>query len=376
MKILVVGGYGNFGKRLVASLLEHYDYQLVIAGRSLEKAEHYKFIVERLYKKSVGAIEVDVLTDDLEIILKELNPDIVVNASGPFQMQRNNHSAYRLARACLETGCHYVDLADDREYVVGFSDALNHKAIQKNFIMVCGASTVPGLSSAVIDEFINTFAELTDINYGISPGNKTERGLATVGSILSCAGKRFDTLTDGAMQPVIGWQDIRRYDFGFPLGKRWMGNCEIPDLDLLPRRYPSIKNIRFQAGLEVALLHFGLWLLSGLSRFGLVKSLYPYTGVITYLSTWFMRWGSDSGGMYMEMKGECLSGEPKKIIWQLVAEDGSGPNVPAIAAELIISKIANQEIASGGTPCLGLFTLDEFFKIAGRWGIYQTTVEK
>lgn len=290
-------------------------------------------------------------------------------------MQSKSHAAYRLARACLDVGCHYVDLADDREYVAGFSDALNSQAIQKKLIMVCGASTVPGLSSAVIDEFINKFSELTDLNYGISPGNRSERGQATVGSILSYTGKRFETLTDGKMQPVIGWQDSRRYDFGFPLGKRWMGNCEIPDLDLLPKRYPSIKNIRFQAGLEITLLHFGLWLLSGLSRFGLVKSLYPYTGVITRMSEWFIRWGSDAGGMYMEMKGKCLNGEPKKVIWQLVAENGVGLNVPTISAEIIISKIANKKIAFGGTPCLGLFTLDEFFKIAERWGIYQTTVE-
>ena len=34
MRILVIGGYGNFGKRLVDSLLAHYDYEIYVAGRS------------------------------------------------------------------------------------------------------------------------------------------------------------------------------------------------------------------------------------------------------------------------------------------------------------------------------------------------------
>ena len=39
MKILVIGGYGNFGKRLVYRLLEHSSHTIVIAGRSALKAQ-------------------------------------------------------------------------------------------------------------------------------------------------------------------------------------------------------------------------------------------------------------------------------------------------------------------------------------------------
>ena len=36
----------------------------------------------------------------------------------------------------------------------------------------------------------------------------------------------------GAMHPVYGWQDVFRQDIP-GIGKRWMANCDVPDLDLV-----------------------------------------------------------------------------------------------------------------------------------------------
>ena len=177
------------------------------------------------------------------------------------------------------------------------------------------------------------------------------------------------------MKPVIGWQDLTRYDFGQPLGKRWMSNCEIPDLDLLPQRYPQLKNVRFQAGLEVTVLHVGLWLLSGLTRINVIRNWSTYSNIITKLSEYFVWLGCDSGGMFVELKGVDENNKQKKISWQLVAEDGVGPNVPIISALLMIEKIEKKQIKAGAMPCMGLFDLNEFFNIAKNWGIYQRRVE-
>ena len=150
-----------------------------------------------------------------------------------------------------------------------------------------------------------------------------------------------------------------------------MSNCEIPDLDLLPAKYAELKNIHFQAGLEVTLLHVGLWLLSWLSRFGIVKNWQKYSKQLTRMSEWFITWGSDSGGMFVELEGVGLNNQTNKILWQLVAEEGVGPNIPTISAELIIQKISQGQVIPGAMPCMGLFNLVEFIEVAGRWNIYQ-----
>jgi len=371
MRILVIGGYGNFGKRLVDSLLAYYDYEVYVAGRSQDKAENFIQYALKKYSKKMSFIHLDVLSPNLKERLVSINPELVVNASGPFQLQREKNK-YFVARACIAAKCHYVDFADDRAFVANFSAELDKEAKENGVMLVSGASTVPGLSTAVIDEFLPNFSKLETIKYGISPGNQTERGEATVGSILSYTGKSFNTLTNNRKQAIYGWQNLNRYDFGSPLGKRWMSNCDIPDIDLLPILYPSIKSVHFQAGLEVTLLHVGLWFLSWFSRAGLIKNLARYTKILTRMSEWLIQFGTDSGGMYVELNGSDKNGQPKKINWQLVAENGVGINVPTIPSELIIKRLANGKAVPGATPCIGLFSLSEFFDVAERWGIYQT----
>lgn len=373
MKVIVIGGYGNFGKRLVYRLLNNDKLTVCIAGRSTEKGKAFCQKLQHQFNKTIDFLTIDVLASDLMSAFREYEADIVVNASGPFQDQQGNND-YQVARACIETPCHYVDLADARQFVANFADQLDQPAKDAHVMLVTGASTVPGLTAAVIDHYLPQFKILSEIKYGISPGNKTERGLGTISSILSYTGKTFSTLISGGFQSVYGWQNIERYDFGAPLGKRWMGNCDIPDLELLPQRYPTLQSVRFKAGLEVTLLHGGLWLLSGLSRAGMVRNWSRYARQLTRMSEWFIHLGSDSGGMFVELSGIDHQGQEKQIQWQLVAENGTGPNVPIISAELVVNSIVAGREKTGAMPCMGLFSLEEFFAIASYWHIYQQEV--
>lgn len=75
--------------------------------------------------------------------------------------------------------------------------------------------------------------------------------------------------------------------------------------------------------------------------------------------------------MFVELRGTGLNGKAKSIAWQLVAENGVGINVPTISAELLIQRISKADISVGAMPCVSLFSLDHFFEVAQRWGIYQ-----
>lgn len=372
MKILVIGGYGNFGNRLVRSLLAHYQHEIVIAGRSFEKAEKEASILAAKFARNVEPLRIDVDSVGLNSVILNQKPDVVINASGPFKYSlKNEDKNYLVAKACLVANCHYFDFADHREFVSNFENVFNENAKALGLVFVSGASTVPGLADAVIQHFLPQFSELTTINYGISPGNKTERGVGTIASILSYTGKPFNTLKNGQFESIYGWQDLSRYDFGSPLGKRWMSNCDIPDLSLLPSKYPSLKSVTFQAGIEVSILHLGLWFLSLFSRIGWVANWNRFAKPLTIMSEWFSSLGSDSGGMFINLKGKDLDNSVKEINWQLVAEDGVGPNIPTIPIEILIRKLSQKQLETGAKPCMGMFSLDEFFEIADRWNIYQ-----
>ncbi len=171
--------------------------------------------------------------------------------------------------------------------------------------VVSGASTVPGLSSAVLEHFRSEFAEIDSLKFGISPGQQAERGLATTQGILSYVGKPLKPFP-GHRHTVYGWQDLYRQPYP-DIGKRWMANCDIPDLDLLPERY-GIKSIQFSAGLELSALHLGLWGLSWLVRAGLPLNLPRFAKPMLAASNWFNGMGSADGGMHVIITGKDRDG--------------------------------------------------------------------
>ena len=60
---------------------------------------------------------------------------------------------HRVARACINQRCHYLDLADAREFVATI-DALDADAKANDVLVVSGASSVPCLTAAVIDAYL------------------------------------------------------------------------------------------------------------------------------------------------------------------------------------------------------------------------------
>ena len=111
-KILILGGYGVFGGRLARLLAREPRLQLVIAGRSLEKARAFCASLPEGAEKSAVVFDRD---GDLSAQLSALRPDLVVDASGPFQTYSGD--VYTLVGAAIALGADYMDLADSSEFV-------------------------------------------------------------------------------------------------------------------------------------------------------------------------------------------------------------------------------------------------------------------
>ncbi|BFM15466.1 saccharopine dehydrogenase NADP-binding domain-containing protein [Maricurvus nonylphenolicus] len=367
--MLILGGYGNFGKRIAESLSASQGITVIIAGRNLQKAQA---LCTQLAEKGVSAMlepsQIDIGSANFEVELERLSPDLVIHTSGPFQGQ-----TYRVPEACIAVGSHYIDLADDRRFVCDIQ-ALNAKALERKVLLVSGASSVPGLSSVVIDHFLEHFSSLEEIDFAIAPGNRAERGEATVKGILSYTGHPFPVLHQGQWVDRYGWMSPRKLCFGDVVGSRWLANVDIPDLELFPKRYPSANTVRFQAGLELSLLHLGMVFMALWAKLGLVKDWSRFTRVIIISSEIFKRWGTDVGGMKVMLSGRDKNNQPKRIHWLLCAEHGVGPYIPTLSAIILAKKLIVGSIDQlGAMPCLGLFTLEEFDQEAKQLGIYHHT---
>jgi len=345
--VLVLGGCGNFGKR-ISRALAGSGVPVIVAGRNRHRAEALACELP-----NARAADFDV-SFEFHTHLQRLRPAVVVNTCGPFQT-----SDYRIAESCIEEHVHYLDLADGRAFVTGIT-ALDSRAKAKGVAVISGASTVPGLSSAVLERYGSEFSEIGFLRFGIAPGQQAERGLATTEGVMTYVGRRLKPFS-GIGRSVYGWQDLYRQ--GYPeIGKRWMANCDVPDLDLLPAHY-GIKRIQFSAGLELAPLHLGLWALSWLVRAGVPLELARRAGLLLRASDWFDRFGSPHGGMHMLMRGRDSQGRPHERQWFIVARDGSGTHIPTVPAIILARRLVSvAPVEAGAYPCVGLISLDEYLE--------------
>ena len=117
-RIVLIGATGFFGRRLAQRSPRSRASSLSPrrAAKSVRQA-----IARELGGRcdQITAIAFD--RDDASSVARPmLSPWLVIDASGPFQS-----ASYDLARAALGLGAHWIDLADARDYLLGFGAALD-----------------------------------------------------------------------------------------------------------------------------------------------------------------------------------------------------------------------------------------------------------
>src|ERR1700730_2402811 len=177
--VLVLGGYGFFGSRICATLAQNPAVRLLIGGRDRARGTQ---AVQKMSLSPEQFVQVDANDIDFARRLAQMRVDTLINTAGPFQGQ-----GYTVVRAAIEARCHYIDLADGRQFVAGI-DSLDAMAKEHGTPVKSGASAVPGLSSDVFDRYLPQFQELRSIHMGISSGARAP-GLATVQGIFGYLGK-------------------------------------------------------------------------------------------------------------------------------------------------------------------------------------------
>lgn len=360
MKVVVVGGSGNFGARIVRALRDDSSISLLSAGRRLTRVPG---------AEEVESVALDITADSLTEDLARMGPGLIVHCAGPFQGQD-----YGLARACLAVGAHYVDLADGRQFVAGFPAAVHADAHAASRVAITGASTLPALSSAVVDEMMRGLASLERIDVVIAPGQRAPRGSATLAAVFSYLGRPFSVWTDGGWRRVWGWMDLRRV--ALDVGARWGAACDVPDLALFPARYPGVRTVRFHAALEVGVEHLALWVLAAIRRTGLPLPVDRWGVWLNRYANALDRFAGEAGGMAVEIVGRREDGARVRRNWQLVAPAIRGPEIPSMPAILLARRLARGEsMESGAFPCTGLLSLAEFAPEFARWGITTRIVE-
>jgi saccharopine dehydrogenase-like NADP-dependent oxidoreductase len=168
-RVLLVGATGVFGRRLAAHLARMPGLDLVLTSRDDAEAQ----ALARGITPASGTVVSGLAFDhrhDLDR-LAALSPWLVIDASGPFQ-----GASHDLARAALMAGAHVVDLADARDYILGYGAALDDVAKARGLVALTGASSTPALSAAAVAALTAGWRRIDTIDIAITPGGRSEVG--------------------------------------------------------------------------------------------------------------------------------------------------------------------------------------------------------
>ena len=349
-RVLILGAYGFFGQRIAASLARTPGMQLLLAGRNVDKATALAY---QLGLRAEQALALDATDPKLGALLRKLGVNTVIHTAGPFQGQQ-----YHVARAAIEARAHYLDLADGRAFVAGIG-TLDAAARAAGVCVFSGVSSLPALTAAVVDQHVPYFAKIESIAIGISSGAKLP-GIATLRGVLGYCGKPFRVWENGAWALAHGWMDRRTFSFPKPVGARLFGRCDVPDLELLPTRYPTARTVSFHAGFVSESCHKALEWIATQVRRGRIKSAVTFATPLYWVARRLEPLLPDRGAMFIRMQGPDDDGRPRTLTWQLLAYDNHGPHIPCGPSIALARKLARGESPEiGARPCMGVLTTKE-----------------
>jgi saccharopine dehydrogenase-like NADP-dependent oxidoreductase len=366
LKTLVLGGYGNFGARICRGLAADFSNSLFVGGRSAQRAQAFANELGH----GVQGVGIDLTSEAFPQTLRDLEIELLIHTAGPFQ-----HQAYGVAQAAAAAGAHYVDLSDGRQFVCAFSEVLNNTFLAAGRTAISGASTVPALSSAVVDYLCKGWQRIDAIDTCIAPAQTAPRGKATLAGVLSYCGAPIQVWVEGQWQSRLGWAKPERITFSRLLPRKG-ALCDIPDLALFPHRYQVRQRVMFRAALEVGFTQYAFAALAALRSGGLIGSPAKLAGLLNAVSGVFDVIGSSLGGMVVRAEGLNAAGTLSRREWHIAADDDHGPEIPCMAAILLARRMASgEQFEPGAFTCTGMLELAEFSPEFARWGMLTDTVE-
>jgi NAD(P)-dependent dehydrogenase (short-subunit alcohol dehydrogenase family) len=299
--ILILGGYGSTGFPIARHLLQESDVHLILAGRSLEKAQSASNNLNTLFSGSrVAALAVDASDpESLWTAFQDIQMVVVASSTVAYARQ--------VAEAAIRRGIDYLDV----QYSTAKLEVLQSLSTQiKNagLCFVTDGGFHPGLPAALVRFAAHHFDRLEGANVSsvikidwnslhLSPSTFEE----FVGEF-----RDFQTLhfKAGRWQKMsfLGMLFPKFTKYGYGFGRSYAMPMFLEEMRALPDLYPTIKETGFFVGgfnwfvdfILFPLLYPLLWmpgekglpLAARLLRWGLVSFSKPPYGTLLKLEAW------------------------------------------------------------------------------------------
>ncbi len=343
-RVVVLGATGVRGRRIAAVLARDPGVELVLADRDGRRGRDLADMLRARFSPCAPP-------DELAVARSVAGAAVVVDAAGPFTRRDRG-----VARASVDAGAHYLDLADERSFVTGVV-GLDQAARARGVQVVSGAGVLPAISSAAVLALTADASSVERIEVTLGPGQRSVRGAATVADALWSVGRPLRVWRDGRWTTELGGDDLGSCEFPEPLGTRRVHSRDAPDLELLPAAFAAC-TVECRVGLEAGLVDRAL---TRLARLRAPERLAPFARAAAALST-ILPGGTRHGGLVVRVVGVDLAGCPLDRRLALVSRH-DGPAAACTPALLLIRRLLAAAPATGrAVPCVGLVSWNELIE--------------
>ena len=247
IKVLALGGCGDMGRFAVQTALD-FDFvdQIIIADIDKNSAE--KFARQCGSKAGFAQIDVENKKGLLDLLS---GTDVVLNTVGPYY-----RFGVQVLEACIESGCHYLDINDDWEPTLDMLE-LDERARQAGVSAIIGMGVSPGISNLLAVKAIGELDQVEDVYTGWSIADATteppeggysaemlkapdyQPSAAIIHGIHQFTGK-IRVYRNGRF---LDERPIKKKKIDYPaLGSGTAWTIGHPEPVTLPRYYPDIQN--------------------------------------------------------------------------------------------------------------------------------------
>jgi Saccharopine dehydrogenase NADP binding domain len=247
--ILVLGGYGNTGRCLVPLLLEHTKADVIVAGRSIEKANAFVTTLSSDTAARVTTAQVDA-SDRISLLHAfEKNVTTVIVASS------TSEYVNIVTEAALKAKIDYIDIhfgKDKTEYLQSMAPEI----AKAGLCFITDGGFHPGLPAALVRYLAPFFNQLERANVGsviqidwkkcgeFMSANTAAEFAGEYANIQMLAYKN-STWKDEGLKAMFQPLEM---DFGAPFGRQQCIPMFLEEMRVIPELYPSVTETGFFVG--------------------------------------------------------------------------------------------------------------------------------
>jgi saccharopine dehydrogenase-like NADP-dependent oxidoreductase len=245
--ILILGGYGNTGGHLARLLLQESNVNLLLAGRSMERANLLASKLNNAYEGNrVRGVYADASNmDSLRQAFTGIDFVVVASSTTQFTPQ--------ITAAAIEAKVGYLDMQYSTQKIK-LLKSLTNVIQQSGCCFITDGGFHPGLPAFLVRYVAQYFDELQAARVG-SVIKENWKSLkiedSTVYELVELMNDYdMSTFKEGKWKKVglFSMSDYIRMDFGGEYGKQYCAPMMLDEMRVLPELYRSLKDTGFYVG--------------------------------------------------------------------------------------------------------------------------------